>query len=468
MASFSEKFITGFRALLPSPLSIAILLSVFTLFLALIFTNTNNQTTGSYFLELVDYWKHGIWGNDLKNGSWQRSWQLPFLVQMMLMLVLGYILALSSPFKILINQLTRYCTSTARAAFIVTLLTLMVSLINWGLGLIFGAVFARKVAEFASEKEYPLNYGLIGAAGYSGLMVWHGGLSGSAPIKAAEKGSLEKLLPHSNLGVDHIPLSETVFSSMNIIVSIILLLGLPLAMYYLGKKVKSGPVSITERTHQSAKPPQLIGAEKIDHYRLFSAIIGSAIVLYIIYLAFIKPEHVSLKVLTPDFINLSLLGLAFLCHQSIYKFLQALDSAIGSASGILIQFPFYFGILGIMKYSGLMVIMSDFFVEISSASTFSVNTFISAGIVNIFVPSGGGQWAVQGPVILEAANQMGLSLQKSIMAIAYGDQLTNMLQPFWALPLLGITGLKAKEILPYTLILMLLGGLIFIFGLILL
>jgi short-chain fatty acids transporter len=144
---------------------------------------------------------------------------------------------------------------------------------------------------------------------------------------------------------------------------------------------------------------------------------------------------------------------------------MAIDKAIRGASGILIQFPLYFGIMGIMKYSGMIEIMSDFFIEVSTKQTFPILTFLSAGIVNIFVPSGGGQWAVQGPIIVESAIKIGVSIPKAIMSLAYGDQITNMLQPFWALPLLGITGLKAKEILPYTLILMLIGSCVFIMGL---
>ena len=108
-----------------------------------------------------------------------------------------------------------------------------------------------------------------------------------------------------------------------------------------------------------------------------------------------------------------------------------------------------------------------FFINISNEFTYPLFTLISAGLVNLFVPSGGGQWYVQGPIVIQTAIEMKISLSKSIMALAYGDQLTNMLQPFWALPLLGITGLKAKEILPYTLILMLVGFLIFSFALIL-
>ena len=170
----------------------------------------------------------------------------------------------------------------------------------------------------------------------------------------------------------------------------------------------------------------------------------------------------SLSVINPNYINLVLLGLGITLHSSFHKFLKGVDQAIGGASGILIQFPLYFGIMGIMKYSGMVDLFSEFFVQISNEVTFPIFTFISAGIVNVFVPSGGGQWGVQGPIIIEAASQLNIPYWKAVMALAYGDQITNMLQPFWALPLLGITGLKAKEILPYTLFLLLIGSIIFI------
>jgi short-chain fatty acids transporter len=164
---------------------------------------------------------------------------------------------------------------------------------------------------------------------------------------------------------------------------------------------------------------------------------------------------------------LSLLGLGFFFHKNIIGFLRAAEQAIGGASGILIQFPLYFGIMGIMKESGLVNMLSNFFVTHATTESFPIYTLFSAGIVNVFVPSGGGQWAIQGPIIIQAADSLQTSLPKSIMALAYGDQLTNMLQPFWALPLLGITKLKAKEILPYTLVMMLAGATIYISALLL-
>ena len=467
MAPFSEKFSRVFKAFLPSPLSIALILTVFTFTLAIIYTSTPEQSFSNRVVELATFWEKGLWGMDFIEGQWKRSWQLPFLVQMMLMLVLGYILAMSKPFNKLILKLTNQCTSTAKAAFIISFITILVSFFNWGLGLVFGAIFARKVAEFSSEKQISLNYGLIGAAGYSGMMVWHGGLSGSAPIKAAEPGSLQQMLPQANLGVSEISLDLTVFSSMNLFVSILLIILIPITLYLIGKKFEGKVLDITPTTVKTSSTSGLIGAEKLDHSMVFTKFIGLLILLYAIYTGFIKSSAFSLAFITPDFINLTLLALAFIFHQNMMAFLNSLEKAIGSASGILIQFPFYFGILGIMKYSGLMAEMSAFFVQISSESTFAINSLFSAAIVNVFVPSGGGQWAVQGPIILEAAQQLNLSLSKSIMSIAYGDQLTNMLQPFWALPLLGITGLKPKEILPYTLILMAIGLLIFILGLLL-
>ena len=443
--SIAKKFEKVFKRLLPAPFTIAVLLTFFTFILALFITQPKAEE--SHILQLLSYWEEGVWHPPL----------LVFAIQMMLMLVLGHVLALTKPINSLIEKGTSFCNNTANAAAIVTFFTLVVSLFNWGLGLIFGAIFARKVGEHASKNNIPLNYPLIGAAGYSGLMVWHGGISGSAPIKIAEEGHFLA----EKMGV--ISQAETIFSTMNISVSILLLIVLPLTMYYLGKRSNSSALPI--HTSLENETIEIQGAEKIDHSKIMAYIFGGIILAFAFYKAFILPENISLNIITPNYINLVLLGLAIMMHSSFYNFLKGVDKAISGASGILIQFPLYFGIMGIMNHSGMVQIMSDFFVSISNETTFPIFTFISAGIVNIFVPSGGGQWAVQGPIIVEAATQLGVSIPKSVMALAYGDQLTNMLQPFWALPLLGITGLKAKEILPYTLILLLIGVVIFITGL---
>ena len=443
--SITKKFEKIFKTLLPAPFTIAVLLTFFTFVLALWITDPKSNQI--HIVELLLYWEKGIWNSPL----------LVFAMQMMLMLVLGHTLALSNPISKIISKGVRYCTNTANSAAIITFFTILVSLFNWGLGLIFGAIFARKAGEHASKNNIELNYPLIGAAGYSGLMVWHGGISGSAPIKIAEKGHflVDK--------IDVISQSETIFSTMNISISIILLITLPLLMYYLGKKNPGETIILSSNKQED--PSKNTEVQKLDQSVFLAWGFGGTIIFYAFYKAIIMPETITLSIITPNYINLVLLGIAIIMHKSFFAFLKAVDNAISGASGILIQFPLYFGIMGIMNYSGMVGIMSNFFVNIANETTFPIFTFISAGIVNVFVPSGGGQWAVQGPIIVDAATQLGVSIPKSVMALAYGDQLTNMLQPFWALPLLGITGLKAKEILPYTLILLVVGSIIFISGL---
>lgn len=448
----------AFRALLPSPFSIAILLTIIAFVIAW-FAMDSDASGGDRAMDLIGFWETGLWDTPL----------LKFAFQMMLMLVLGHVLALTKPVDSLIRRVTLYCNSTASAAAIVTLLTVLVALFNWGLGLIFGAILARKVGEHAVRNNIALNYPIIGAAGYSGLMVWHGGISGSAPIKAAEPGHVKEFMTgiYSPDQLAALPekysFTETVFGGMNIAAIVLLLIVLPIFMYWMGKrseKAVSLPVIQEEKSTDSEDIAS--GAERIDASNWFAMSIGILIISYMMYRMIRAVPEIGLGFITPDYINLLLLGLGLLFHRSVNSFLKAVNKAIGGSSGILIQFPLYFGILGIMKHSGLVGQISDFFVAYSNETTFPVFTFLSSGLVNIFVPSGGGQWSIQGPIIIQAAAEIGVSAPKAIMALAYGDQVTNMLQPFWALPLLGITGLKARAILPYTFALMIVGSLIFL------
>lgn len=455
---FSEKYARIFKYILPTPFTIAILLTIATFFIAYFITQPDIENPSNHAIQLMKYWESGLWNTNL----------LVFAMQMMLMLVIGHTLALTQPVNNLISKSVQFCNSTSKAASLVTFLTIIVSLFNWGLGLIFGAIFARKVGEHALKKNIQINYPIIGAAGYSGLMVWHGGLSGSSLTKVAEPGHLKKMMKGliTDDQISQLPekiaYSETVWSSMNLTVMLLILILLPLTMYWLGKKSSLNDFELNiQNNTEDLKVKELKGVEKLDHSKVFSVLFGSIILCYIIRKIIIEHQFNLADFFTPNNINLLLLALTIIMHKSFFDFLKSVNQAISGASGILIQFPLYFGIMGIMTGSGMVDLLSDFFVQISNATTYPIFTFISAGIVNIFVPSGGGQWAVQGPIIIQAASDLGISLPKSIMALAYGDQLTNMLQPFWALPLLGITGLKAKEILPYSLFLMMVGGVIY-------
>lgn len=436
-----------FKKLLPSPFTIAILLTFGVLIIGIISTEHN-------FLELLSFWEKGLWNVGLMN----------FAMQMMLMLVLGYVIALSEPFEKIIYNITKLCTNTSSAAFFVSLSTIIISLLNWGLGLIFGAILARKVGEHAKKNNININYPLIGACGYSGLMVWHGGFSGSIPLKISEYGHFTEIIKNEKilnlLPKDGINFDLTVMSNMNITVCILLIILVPSILYLIGKnssKDKTVVLNIIKKTEKKRKKTN--GAEQLDHSLIFGKFVG----FIILFIAIRKGIIInSLSLINPNFINLTLLGFTLILHKNIFSFLKVVNHAISSASGILIQFPLYFGIMGIMNSSGLVDVFSNFFINIANENTFAIFTMISGGIVNIFVPSGGGQWAVQGPIILQSAVEIGVPIPKSIMALVYGDQLTNMLQPFWALPLLGITGLKAKELLPYTLLIMIIGLSVFV------
>lgn len=444
--SFSKLYIKLVERFLPSPFVIALLLSAITFLLALIFTNQEGNIL-SQSENILGYWQTGFWE------------LLAFTMQMVLILLLGHTLALTPLFSRIIDKITTIPANTSQAGFLISFCTIIMSLFNWGLCVVFGAILSRKIGEKFSSQNKSFNYGILGAAGYSGMMVWHGGLSASAPLKVAETN-------HFLVGqIGIIGISETLFSTMNITISLVLLFAIPSLFYLLGKHFKP-----TTHYHAvlSQKESKVKGEQ--THTSEDKAWIAYTLGLIMLMSAFVyvfNQWQSNQPFVDLNFVNFLLLTFGILLHGTLGKFMAAVNSGIQGVSSIIIQFPLYSGIMGIMKYSGLVILISDFFVSISTATTFPILTFISAGLVNFFVPSGGGQWAVQGPIVVEAAQALHIPIHKIVMALAYGDEITNMLQPFWALPLLGITQLKAKDILPYSLFALILGSLIFIGGLLL-
>jgi short-chain fatty acids transporter len=428
---------------IPSPMALALGLSVLAFVLSYWLTKSPDKQGIAYMAEIAGFWKLGFWE------------LLEFTLQMALILILGYTLALSAPIARITERITRPCNSTLKAVVFVCIASMAAAWINWGLGLIFGAILTRKVGEKAINEQLNINYPLVGAAAYSGLMIWHGGLSGSAPLSIALEGHFLTDL----IGV--IPVRETIFSLMNLTVTLLIFLLIPLFFAWMAKA----------NSHQTFKIPSLKTAKPntgngggIDEKKWVGIIFGS-IMLGLFLIQAINEQFE--QQLNLNNINFLFFGLALLMHGSLNNFGKAAEEAVKASTGILIQFPIYAGIMGMMKYSGFAAYFSEQMILLSGPASFPVYTFISAAITNIFVPSGGGQWVVQGPIICKAAVELGLSTPKAVMALAYGDQLTNMLQPFWALPLLGITQIKAHKLFPYTLKLMGLGTLIFLLGLLL-
>ena len=459
MISTSKHLLSIFKRILPSPFTIAVLLTLITVLLAVILTKPDQETHGDYFLYLFRSWEDGLW-DDSAGG-------LYFAFQMMLILVLGHVLALTGPIDKLIRALLVYCKNTASSVFVVGTGAIIMGLFNWGLGLIFGAILARKIGEKFAHQGKAINYGLVGAAAYSTMMVWHGGLSGSATTKAMEEGYIPAMM--KNMGgteeyPNFLPFESTIGSGMNILVMILCVIIIPLFLYFITKRSGEGFIpKFNKQFGKKADNPigKVKGAERLDHSKFVGTFLGIGILILVGIKALNYQGESAFGFINLNFINLFLLGLSVYFHRSINNFTNAVQLSIGDISGILIQFPLYFGILGIMKSSGLITLFSDSIIAVASDYSLPICTFISAGVVNFFVPSGGGQWAIQGPILIEAATQLGADLPKTVMAMAYGDQLTNMLQPFWALPLLGITKLKPYQILPYTFLLFLLGAVLF-------
>lgn len=406
----------------PSTFEIALYLSLFIFILALIFTKPMEVNSFWYGLEILFFWKSGFWQ------------LLEFTMQMVLILVLGHTLALSEPIDRLLGKLVSMVKSNVQAVLLTGILALLGGFINWGFGLVLGAILARKIGETAQEKKLPINYSLVGASGYLGMLVWHGGLSGSSTLKVAEGSHFLSGL----IGV--VPVNQTIFSEFNLVINLVLVISLIFLLLFLSRKKQEG-VPFQFVVKEIEKPEE--GSDKLGW------VIGALIFLSIGW-EFMASERQDWSIIDLNLVNFFLLGTGLLFFGSLKSFVQTLAQAVKGATDIIIQFPFYAGILGILKYSGLLVLLADEMVSHSTAETFPLFSFFSAALVNFFIPSGGGQWAIQGPVMMEAAIKMGLDIPKMILVFAYGDQVSNMLQPFWALPLLSITGIPAKEIFKYT------------------
>jgi short-chain fatty acids transporter len=438
---FTDAYTLWARRLLPAPFGIAAVLTVVVLAAALAAGGVPSAEGQAPAAGVLDAWARGLWN----------AGGMVFTLQMMLILVLGHALALSPPAERLIRRLLRLCRDTPSTAATVAFVAMSAAYVNWGLGLVLGAIFARQAGEHARRAGFRLNYPLVGAAGYLGLMVWHGGLSGSAPVTVNSPGhNLE-----AELGL--IPLDATLGSAMNLTAVALTLLLLPALFAFLGRRWErrcdpEADIPLPPIREAARAEPKPEWAERLDHGRWAAWAFGALLVAVAWRGVAQAGDFWGLRWLTLDWINGALLAAGLLLHGSFARFTRAVDEAMPGAAGIAVQFPLYFGIMGVMREAGLIADLAGAFTALSTPATFPLFGMLSAGLVNVFVPSGGGQWQVQGPILIEAARQLGVPDAKAVMALAYGDQLTNMLQPFWALPLLGITGLQARFILPYTLI----------------
>lgn len=423
----AEFFSRIMQRWLPDTFVIAIILTAVVFLAGMV---TQGQGIGA----MADHWGNGVWK------------LLGFSMQMVLILVLGTVLAMSRPVKAALRAIARMASTPSQGIILVTLTSMMALWVNWGFGLVVGALLAREVASHVKNSHFPL---LIAAA-YSGLLVWHSGLSGSIPLKIASTGddALSQLLNGQT-----VPLLETIFAWQNIAIIIALAISLPiLNILMMPDKNNRLGLAAEEEPEPAVDLTAMSPAEKLEHYPIINYLLVAIGAVYL-FGFFSSGRSISLNE-----INLCLLLAGLALHINPRNYLNAMNSAIGTSSGIILQFPLYAGVMGMMVGSGLAGAMSQWFVDISSAQSFPVITFLSAGVVNFFVPSGGGQWAVQAPIVVPAAADLGVPVSKAAMAVAWGDAWTNMIQPFWALPLLALSGLNLRQIMGYCVVILLWSG----------
>jgi short-chain fatty acids transporter len=428
MISFSNRLMQRY---MPDPYVLVILLTFFVCGLAIFMTDSTP-------VQILGYWGDGFWG------------LLTFSMQMVFIVVTGHVMASSPFFKKLLGNLASVPKSPGQAIITVTLVALIACWINWGFGLIIGALLAKEIA----KKVDGVDYRLLVASAYSGFIIWSGGLSSSVALTIATPGHFTENL----IGV--VPTSETLFSPLNLTIVIGLVILVPIINLLMTPPKEQAfiidPSLLEDMDFMPAATVEhsdMTPADRLENSKSLSMLIGLLGLSFLGYYIVTNGLSINLNI-----VNFLFLIIGILLHKTPKLFLEAVTNSVKSATGIIIQFPFYAGLMGIVTASGLASVLSDAFINISNENTFHMFTLWSAGLVNFFVPSGGGQWAVQAPVMLEAAQNLGVSLPKTAMAVAWGDAWTNMIQPFYALPALAIAGLKAKDIMGYGLIIMLITG----------
>ncbi|WP_338749185.1 short-chain fatty acid transporter [Janibacter alittae] len=384
---------------------------------------------------------------------------LAFMTQMALVLLLGYILANTGPVRRLLERLARVPRTPVQAYGFVAFCAAIASLFTWGLGLVVAALLSIEVARVGRDRGLRLHYPLLVASGYSGFVVWHMGYSGSGPLAAATPDSfVEEQLGYT------VPVSETIFSSWNMIAAVVTVIVIVVAMMLMAPGPKDRilelPKDASLEEADDASPIDAghgpVPADRIDGSRIVTTGLGLFLLAYLVI--YFAQEGMAL---TLDIVNWTFLCLILLLVTSARELGQLVAKAASNVGEILVQFPLYAGIMGIMTASGLVEMLADFFVSISNDVTLGLWAFLAGGLVNVFVPSGGGQFAIQAPIFLDAAKQLGVDPAIVIMGVSYGDQWTNMIQPFWALPMLAIARLRIRDVMGFTTVTLLVTGVVF-------
>lgn len=376
------------------------------------------------------------WGSSLSDI-------LAFSMQMALMVMISHSLAHTDSVQRLLRRLCSLPQSQFQAYSLVVFSVGIICFFSWPLGVIGGGIIARKVGESAVERGLKLHYPLLVAGAFSGNVIWHMGYSASAPlfVATADNSMLDMMG-----GI--IPITDTVFTLWNLGLAAAVLVGISLVAPLLPPpdddviELRRDPGEYAEEAPSRTDPHRPVA--RLENNRLVTVVVGLCLVLYLVFWFSEYGFSLNLNVVNGSFLALTLL----LC-RSAKHFMFLVERSAVAAGPMILAYPFYGGMIGVISDSGIAASMSTWFASLATQDTLPIVGFLCAMIVNLFIPSGGAQWLVQGPVFVEAANTLQVELELIVMSIAYGDQLTNLIQPLSAIPLLALAGLRLKHIMGY-------------------
>jgi short-chain fatty acids transporter len=413
---------------LPDAFLFAVVLTMIAYVLAMIFVTTD-------ILALIDAWYKGLWNI------------LTFALQMALILLTGYVVAQSPPVSRFLNWLASKPQNQGQALALTIVVASIASLINWGFGLVVAAIMAR----FIGKRLENIDYAILVSAGYAGFIVWASGLSSSIALAVSTPGSSANITEQQTGRV--LGYGDTIFTWWNILpVIIIITLLVPLYWWMMPKrpeqmrKVDRGLLAREDEKGEPETPDTPAG--KLERFWPLNLILAGAIFTYFI-------SAITAGTFTLDFnaVIALFLALGLILHWTPIRYVRTFTGSAGAIGPIALQYPLYGGIQGLMTFAvggvALAGIIADWFLSFSNEYTFAFWTFVSSNIISLFIPSGGGHWLVQGPVMVPAAESLGVDQGLIAMAVAWGEGTANMIQPFWALPILGIVGLGIRDIMGY-------------------
>ena len=438
LQSLAPMFVGMFERYMPDPFVLAIGLTALTAVLALLIAPTGSPTN------IVLSWYNGIFAI------------LGFAFQMILILATGHALAHAPAVSRVLRALVSLARTPNQAVVLTFLLAAAASLLNWGFGLVVGAIVAREAA-----RHVRVDFGWLVAAAYSGFAIWASGVSSSIAITQATHGNALNIV--EKVTGQLLPLSDTVFATFNWAPTLLIVLVMPIVFIAI-RPAEADVVAFVPEPE--AAPP--VEASNSPARRMDRSPVGSLFLLAaglaVIFVLWLQGKFA----FDVNMIILLFLIAGIALHGSPTAYGTAMRNAARQTGGMMLQYPFYGGIMGIMTGTGLADAISQGFVVISNAHTLPFWSYMCSLLVTFFVPSGGGHWAVQGPFVVPAAATLHSSMAASTMAVAMGEQVANMLQPFWALPVVAMAGIGIQRVMGYTVVTFVVTGVIYALSLLLL